>query len=87
MGVSDEHCEWNNGRFRLQAKNGRLSATPTSQAAQLNTNIQGLSALVYGALPAAEIAYRGWITDMSDAARVLLEAWFPEMTLYNTNHF
>ena len=87
VGVSDEHCDWNNGRFLIKAENGRLSATPTTQTAQFNTTIQGLSALVYGALPVAEIAFRGWISDVNDKLCELLEAWFPEMTLYNTNHF
>ena len=85
--VSDDHCEWNNGRFLIKAENGRLSATPTTQAAQFNATIQGLSALVYGALPVDEIEYRGWISDVQDNARDLLDAWFPKMTLFNTNHF
>ncbi|KAA3661487.1 MAG: GNAT family N-acetyltransferase, partial [Chloroflexi bacterium] len=85
--VSDAQCEWNNGRFLLHAKNGRLSATSTTQPAQCSMTIQGLSALVYGTLPVAELEYRGWIADLTNESRTLLDAWFPEMLLYNTNHF
>jgi len=70
-----------------ELENGRLTATPTTQPAQVNINIQGLSALVYGALPVAAAAYRGWITSLTNESRTRLNAWFPEMILYNTNHF
>ena len=85
--VADAQCDWNNGRYLLQSENGRLSATPTTQPAQDSMTIEGLSALVYGALPAAEAEYRRWITGLTTESRALLNAWFPQMILYNTNHF
>lgn len=85
--VSDEQCAWNNGRYLLQSENGRLSATPTTQPTQVSMNIAALSALVYGALPVSEIEYRGWITNLTSETSALLNTWFPEMLLYNTNHF
>ncbi len=85
--VTDEQCAWNNGRYLLRGENGRLTATPATQSAQAGMNIRGLSALVYGALPVSEAAYRGWITGLNDGSHTLLNTWFPEVTLYNTNHF
>ena len=85
--VGDKQCQWNNGRYLLRGENGRLSAIPTDRLADINMTIEGLSALIYGTLPAAEAEYRGWINGLTTDTRTLLDIWFPQMILFNTNHF
>ncbi|MCP5098544.1 MAG: hypothetical protein GY943_23590, partial [Chloroflexi bacterium] len=76
IGVTDEQCAWNNGRYNVVAENGRLSTTPTDRSADLHLTIQALSALVYGALSADELVHRGWLTGASNEALNLLQVWF-----------
>ncbi|MCP5094352.1 MAG: GNAT family N-acetyltransferase [Chloroflexi bacterium] len=85
--VTDEQCAWNNGRYKVVAANGRLSATTTDQSAHLHLTIQALSALIYGALSVNELVHRGWLTGASNEALNLLQVWFPETAVFNTNAF
>lgn len=83
----DAHCPWQNGRYRLTAADGRLQATPTNETAAASLTTAGLSALVYGALPLAEVVHRGWAAGFSDAEQALLHAWFPPQPAFNLYPF
>jgi predicted acetyltransferase len=54
--VADRVCSWNNGTVRVQTRQGALSLAPTAGPPDLSLSIEALSALLYGALPASQIA-------------------------------
>ena len=88
--ITDEQCEWNNGRYKLVGVNGRLHATPTQKPASCNINILTLSSMVYGGLSIEELLHRDWLTGNSsdfDEATTLLNNWFPPKIAFNTNTF
>ena len=86
VAVADEHCPWNCGPFTLSAARGALSAAAGGDG-RVRMDIRGLSALVYGCLPAAEVARRGWLAGADAVAFELLAGWFPPLPLFNTFHF
>lgn len=85
--LQDEQCAWNNGVYRVKAQAGELAAEKVAESAELSFSIQGLTALVYGILPVAEIEYRGWITGLADAERRLLQEWFTPQVFFSTYFF
>ena len=89
MAVTDEHCPWNNDQFRLTAVDGRLQVEPVSgqNPVEAEMDIRAVSALAFGARSASEAAHLGWLTAVSPDTLALLEAWFPELTLFNPNFF
>ena len=85
--VRDEQCAWNNGRYALAARNGRLHAEPTQASAAVSVTIEGLTALAYGILDGEAVRHRGWLSGAGEAADALLAAWFPVETIYNPYYF
>ncbi len=89
IAVTDEHCPWNNGQFRLTAVDGRLQVEPAvgQNPVDAQMDIRAVSALAFGARSASEAAHLGWLTAVSPDTLALLETWFPELTLFNPNPF
>ncbi len=81
--VSDPQCGWNNNTYLLQAGNGHLEASVTKRTGKLETNIHGLTALVYGTHPLEVLEYANWIKGLNEQTRNLLKSWFPPLPLYN----
>ena len=81
--VTDEICPWVGGKFTLSKNNGVLSAQRADKSTTIHMTIEGVTALVYGTLPVNEIVYRGWIRGASEGEVVLMEAWFPEQSVFN----
>ncbi len=96
LSVSDEHCPWNRGTYRLSSSgeslevdvNGRHTAQgdpPQPDTPSASVTIHQLSALLYGTHPPAEILRDA--PGVTPAARNLLAAWFPERFLWNDTGF
>ena len=85
--LTDSQCGWNNNTYLLQAANGQLTASPTQRTAQLESNILGLTALVYGTHSLDALEYAGWLKGLNTRARNLLTSWFPPLPLYNPYNF
>jgi predicted acetyltransferase len=81
--LTDSQCGWNNNSYLLQATNGQLTASPTQRAAKLESNIHGLTALIYGTHSLDALEYAGWLKGLNDRTRDLLTSWFPQLPLYN----
>ncbi len=90
--VTDPDCGWNNGLVRLSATAGvltakhitsaELNALPSLGEHHVQITITGLAALIYGTARAIELWNKGEI-ETNLATVVLLEQWFPEISLYN----
>ncbi|MFX1319081.1 MAG: enhanced intracellular survival protein Eis [Promethearchaeota archaeon] len=85
--LTDSQCGWNNGTYLLKSTNDQLDVSMTKRSAQLETSIQGLSALVYGTHSIEALEYNGWIKGISDSTRKLIHGWFPQLPLYNPYTF
>jgi predicted acetyltransferase len=84
VGVRDDQCDWNNDSFRLRVSEGRLRVTAASEEPDVELDIRGLSALLYGTLDAAELLHRGW---MRGGGAGRLDAFFPRTSFYNPTYF
>jgi predicted acetyltransferase len=89
LAVSDQFCEWNNGCYEIRAEAGRLRCDRLADQseADVNATIEGISALVYGTLPLAELIHKGWVKVNNPEVGDRLAAWFPPLPLYNTFRF
>ena len=58
--ISAPTCPWNEGVWRFESQDGKLSVAPVSRQADCQLTIQGLSALVYGTNPPTSFRHRGW---------------------------
>jgi predicted acetyltransferase len=92
LAVSDHYCDWNEGVYQIYAQDGslrcdRLINGNISDMVDVSASIEGISALVYGTLPLAELEHREWLKVNNPGVRNLLETWFTPMTLYNTFRF
>ncbi|MFW5729646.1 MAG: GNAT family N-acetyltransferase [Spirochaetota bacterium] len=96
LSVTDEHCPWNNGTYRLSSAGAGLevdvngcnpkrdgSSHPDTPSASVT--IQQLSALLYGTHAPAEILRTA--VGATPTAVNLLAAWFPERFLWNDMGF
>lgn len=78
--ISDPLCPWNEGPWRLETAEGRLTLEPYSQA-DCELSIQALSALVYGTHDPGDFAFRGW-GDPSLALQATMREMFPPRLPY-----
>ena len=78
--ISDPDCTWNNGTWRFESNDGKLTISP-AQTADCHLTIQGLSALVYGVSDPEDFAFRGW-GDPSPALIDTLRTMFPPRLPY-----
>lgn len=87
LSLEDEYAPWNSGTYTLSATNGTLSAERSKSDTPITISVQGISALVYGTLPLAEIIHRGWVSGLDSRTTALLESWFPPQPIYMTYGF
>jgi predicted acetyltransferase len=90
--VTDGDCGWNNGLVWLTATEGVLTAKHGALAEMresvsmatppVQITIQGLGALIYGSAGATELQAQGQIETNTETV-MLLEQWFPKISLYN----
>jgi predicted acetyltransferase len=86
--IQDSSSNWHSQGFTLTSQHFLLHAKPDPNPnPDFRFTIQGISALVYGTLPLAEIEYRNWLEVLNYQKRSLLASWFPPMPLSNTWRF
>ncbi len=90
--VTDDRCPWNNGRFALEARDGRLRATAAGDCGprgRLDARLdqKALASLAYGCRSVDDLCALGWMERPSDRASDLLDRWFPPTSFYNTLGF
>ncbi len=78
--ISDPYCPWNVGCFRFETVDGKLRVI-TSESADCNLSIQGLSALVYGTHAPDSFAIRGW-GNPSEQVQTAMNFMFPRKLPY-----
>jgi predicted acetyltransferase len=88
MEVQDPMCEWNNGILKLWEKDGVLqSKFYPNETLDAKITIEGLSALLYGTITVKEVEYFGWLTNIPDEDKDVLDLWFPRREYYCTEFF
>lgn len=87
MKVNDSQCGWNNGTYLLQSDGKQLAISVSKRVPNLETTINGLSALIYGTHSIEALEYDSWIKSIDQRIRPLLRTWFPELPLYNPYNF
>jgi predicted acetyltransferase len=86
--LEDNYCNWNNGDYQLISQAGKLKAVrKKDNSSKIIMNIEGLSALVYGALSIQEVVHRGWLTGLDEKTTEILDRWFPTIPVYNPYYF
>ena len=86
--LQDNYCDWNSGDYQLISQGGKLKAVRAKDnSRKVMMTIEGLSALVYGALSIQEGVHRGWLTGLDEKTTELLERWFPTIPVYNPYYF
>lgn len=86
--LQDNYCNWNSGNYQLISQAGQLKAVRAkNNSSKILMDIEGLSALVYGALSIQEVVHRGWLTGLDEKTTELLERWFPSLPVYNPYYF
>lgn len=86
VAVRDDACPDLTGHYRLEARAGVLQAVRGGDG-RVTLDIRGLTSFVYGALDAEEIERRGWLRGADEAAKRLLDRWFPRDFIFNTFDF
>lgn len=87
ISVEDRRCPWVSGCFQLVNEEGVLRVKATAVDTALALTIEGITALAYGTHGVAEIAYRAWMRGLDARSREVLEAWFPERSVFNLLDF
>lgn len=86
--LQDNYCNWNNGDYQLISQAGKLKAVrKKDNSRKIIMNIEGLSALVYGALSIQEVVHRGWLTGLDEKTTEIFDRWFPTIPVYNPYYF
>ncbi|MEL6397680.1 MAG: GNAT family N-acetyltransferase [Cyanobacteria bacterium J06626_4] len=86
--LQDSYCNWNAGDYQLIAQSGQLKAIRAKDnSRKILMKIEGLSALVYGALSIQEVVHRGWLTGLDEKTTEILGRWFPTTPVYNPYYF
>lgn len=86
--LQDNYCSWNNGDYQLFSQGGKLKAVKVKDnSRKIILNIEGLSALVYGAMSIQEVIHRGWLTRLDGKTTEILDRWFPTMPVHNPYYF
>jgi predicted acetyltransferase len=87
--IIDNQCNWNQRLYLFEGTNGSLTIkeieTEPKQIVKLT--IEGLSALVYGLLPARDLPAFQWISQQTTELMKLLQNWFPLENYYLTEDF
>ena len=87
--VVDALCPWNEGFWRFEACDGQLRVSKAYQVdcqGYCQLSIQGLSALVAGALDAQDLPWRGW-GNLDAEQQATLRSMFPKMTPFLHENF
>ena len=87
LSVSDPTCDWNTGRFVIEAENGKISARPSSDEAGVAVDIQALSQAFWGQ-PSLNILRRaGRVSVTEERQFSLLSEILPETVCYLQDFF
>jgi predicted acetyltransferase len=87
LAVTDQHASWNEGVWKIAIEAGSVTATPTTEAAQLSLDIQSFSQAFWG-IPGLERLRRAGKVDVWDeAAFTRLAALLPSAPVMCWNHF
>jgi len=78
--IIDPLCEWNQGIWSFESRDGWLFVRP-ARSAECTLTINGLSALVYGAHDPADFRIRSW-GDPSPDLQATMRGLFPPKTPY-----
>jgi predicted acetyltransferase len=66
--VTDRHCPWNSGRWRLATGAGGATCTATTDPADLSLDVRDLGAAYLGGTTLAARAAAGWVVERSPGA-------------------
>jgi len=76
--IDDPLCEWNQGIWSFESRDGWLMVRPASSA-DCRLAINGLSALVYGTHDPADFQFRDWGNPSSELQAVMRELFPPKI--------
>lgn len=86
--IEDENCQWNNGIYKIQAVDNKLKIMKCYDVKpNVNIDIKGLTALLYGVYNTEELKFKGWISKIDGNYEELLDEWFPKKVFYNPYYF
>jgi len=87
LSVNDPTCDWNTGRFAIEAENGKITARPSSEEAGVAVDIQALSQAFWGQ-PSLSILRRAGRVSVTDERQFgLLSEILPEAVCYLQDFF
>jgi predicted acetyltransferase len=66
--LTDRHCPWNTGRWRLAAGPGGATCEATTDAADLSCDVRDLGAAYLGGTSLATRAAAGWVSEQTPGA-------------------
>ncbi len=87
LAVTDSHAEWNTGVWKVSVEGGRVSASPTTQTAQLTFDIQSFSQAFWGSPGLERLRRAGRVTVHDEGAFTQLSALLPPTPVMCWNHF
>ena len=86
--VVDPIIKANNTTFQISAKDKKIVVEETKdKTGVLELTIEGLTALVFGALSAEELDSFGWLKDASTADKEILDNFFPRKVAFLSEGF
>ncbi|NUN64081.1 GNAT family N-acetyltransferase [Pseudanabaena biceps] len=90
--LSDPHCNWNDGIFRVDGDRGslmvkRYNGDNPNLAINFRATIAGISALIYGTHRLDELVHKQWISDLNATTYKFLENSFTPCVIYNPFKF
>ena len=68
LDVTDVHCPWNAGRWRLSGDGSGATCAPTNDAADLVLDVRDLGAAYLGSTPLAARGRAGWVEERTSGA-------------------
>jgi len=87
LSVSDPTCDWNTGRFAIEAENGKITVRSSSEEAGAAVDIQALSQAFWGQ-PSLNILRRAGRVSVTDERQFgLLSEILPEAVCYLQDFF
>jgi predicted acetyltransferase len=84
--ISDPYCDWNNGIFLFETRDGQLTVNEASSA-DSELTIQGLSALVYGGYDPGDFVYRDWSDTIPADVLHQMRSMFPNRLVFLHEEF
>lgn len=88
LSLKDDFCTWNNGTYILEAVDNRLVMRRTEiEKPQINMDIKGLTALLYGVYSVEELEFKQWIASDNEAVNSILNRWFSKEIFYNPYYY